>query len=456
MAGQDTFKVVIAGGGAAGVEALLWLHAELGLDADLELIAPAEDYVHRALAVLEPFGRGEVRTVPLEKIAADCHARHRRDSLAGVDPERRVARTAAGEEVAYDALLIALGAAAVEALPGALTYRGAPDTDAIRDLLERLRDGKSRRVSFAIPATVRWALPLYELALLTAGALAAADGARPELTLVTPEVAPLEAFGRRASDSVREALAEAGVELVTESAPSAIRDGELRLAGGDAIEADEVVALPKLSVAEIPGIPQGPHGFIGTDRYMRVEGVSRVYAAGDATWFPIKQGGLAAQQADAAAASIVSLSRGESPSAPFRPVLRAALMTATTPRYLRSEVGERQGSSAASNAPLWWPPAKVAGRLLAPYLREGGEPEGPAELEDVEALEGEAGSETEQDHRDAVELALAAADADARWRDYRGALRWLALAEDLDLSLTEEYAAKRRDWEAELTDGEPV
>ncbi len=183
---------------------------------------------------------------------------------------------------------------------------------------------------------------------------------------------------------------------------------------------------------------------------MKVEGVARVWAAGDATWFPIKQGGIATQQADVAARSIAHLVDPSVRLEPFRPVLRAALLTGGAPQYLRAEIGDRSRTSAAGEAPLWWPPAKVAGRYLGPYLgREAGSGDPAPALEDVEALDGEELAESESAHMDALDLALTAADADARWRDFTGALRWLGVAEQLNLTLPPEYERKRELWSAE-------
>ena len=97
------------------------------------------------------------------------------------------------------------------------------------------------------------------------------------------------------------------------------------------------------------------------------------------TTFPVKQGGIAAQQADAAAEAIAA-DLGAIPEArPFRPVLRGLLLTGGAPRYLRHEVsGGRGETSTVSLEPLWWPPAKIVGRHLAPFLARlagGGEPE---------------------------------------------------------------------------------
>jgi sulfide:quinone oxidoreductase len=48
-----------------------------------------------------------------------------------------------------------------------------------------------------------------------------------------------------------------------------------------------------------------------------------VYAIGDMTNRPLKQGGLAAQQADVAAAAIGAAAGLTASSEPYRPVLRA-------------------------------------------------------------------------------------------------------------------------------------
>jgi len=440
----ETFRVAIAGGGVAGAEALLALRHLLGDRVEIELISGGSEMVHRPLAVAEPFGLGEARTVQLDALAAEQGASFIEDILVAVDPGRRVARLQSGAELGYDALLLAIGAHGVEQLPGALTYDGGPlANSAYGELLGELEAGAVSRIVFASPTGLRWSLPLYELALLTAHHARERGLDGVELVLTSEEELPLEMFGERASAALAELLETAGIEFHGSHAPSAVKPEGLGLANGALVEADRVVALPRLEVAPIPGVPQGPSGFIGTDLQMRVEGLDGVYAAGDATWFPLKQGGLAAQQADVAAAAIAATVDPSIPAEPFRPVLRGALFTGAAPLYLRSGVGEGAEASEAGAAPLWWPPAKVAARHLAPYLSGSGD---DAALDDVPALQGEDRDESGADHTEAVELALASADADARWQDYAGALRWLDLAEQLNLALPPEYAEKRQRW----------
>ena len=442
------FKVLIAGGGVAAIEALLALRALVGARAEVELMAPADEYVYRQLAVAEPFSAGEATRLPLPDLVAEAGGRHRRAALAAVRPDERIAVTDGGEELAYDALLLAIGARPVEALPGAITYRGFASNADVRRAVLDVDHGEITSIGFAVPTSVQWALPLYELALLSSWHLNEIGDRGVELHLVTHEVAPLGLFGDRASAIVRELLAEAGVHLHTQAAPARVEDGHVRLVGGGAIRSDRVIAMPRLEVDPIAGIPQGPRGFIGTDREMRVEDLSRVFAAGDATWFPINQGGIAAQQADSAASAIAAcIDPGIEPE-PFRPKLRAAILTGSGPRYLRSEIGDRNGASAGSRSPLWWPPDKVAGRHLAPFLaaHASRSDQRPPPLEDLEAPLDEVDERAPTEHDEAVRLCLVAADGDARWGDYGAALRWLGAAEQLAISLPADYALKREQW----------
>ena len=448
MTESDGFRVLIAGGGVAGLEAALALRALVGPRAEVEILSPEAEFVHRQLAVAEPFSAGEVSRLDLEELVSAAGATLRRGRLGAVRGEERVAITADRAEISYEALLIAIGGRPVEALHGAVTYRDLGSRSEIRQAILDLDHGSISSLLFAVPPTVRWAMPLYELALLCAGHLEEIGDREIDLGVVTHEEEPLELFGPRAGAAVRDLLDEAGVTLRTSSAAASVEADGLRLMSVETIPCDRVVALPRLEIPPLPGVPQGPHGFIGTDLQMRVEGLDDVYAAGDATWFPVKQGGIAAQQADVAASSIASrIDPGIEPRS-FNPVLRGALLTHRGPRYLRAALGDEGASSAAAPAPLWWPPAKVAGEYLAPFLASQGSGAEPASslLEDLERPSDEAAALAGDEHREAIELCLAAAEADARWDDYGGALRWLAAGEGLGITLPSEYQIKREQW----------
>jgi sulfide:quinone oxidoreductase len=434
---REPHEVLIAGGGVAALEALLALHALAADRVRVTLLAPNDDYVHRAMAVAEPFGLARARTIGLHDFATAHDAVYVRDRLAAIDAASGEVATGRGRRLTYDSLLVAVGARAAEALPGALTFRGPPDTPAYARLLADLEAGKVERLVFAIPRGVAWTLPLYELALMTAARTAAA-GRRPQLTLVTPERAPLGVFGRRPSDIVTTLLREAGV-TVRSGAADAVRPGELVLSGGESVPADAVVTLPRIEPPEIPGLPRAARGFVPVDGHCAVEGLDDVYAAGDLTWHHVKQGGIAAQQADAAAQAIAARAGADVVPRPFRPVLRGVLLTGGAPQYMRRTRTDASGETTPDA--LWWPAGKVAGRYLSSYLAAGTD-EDAIPLRDVGAW----GSHGDGGEPAAITLALEAADADARWGDHSSALRWLEVAEQLAIVLPQEYAAKRDAW----------
>ena len=444
--GGSPLKVVIAGGGVAAVEALLALRRLAGDAVSVEMLAPDPRFRYRPLSVTEPFGLGVARDLDLLEIALEHDATFLHDALAAVDVSSRRLATTGGRHLDYEALLLATGTRGVEAVPGALTFRDSRDGGAMRDLMVALEQGEVRRLTFAVPAGVAWPLGLYELALLCAARVGALELDGVELTLVTPESHPMGIFGTGASEVVAKMLDRAGISVRTETRPLEFADGQLALSGGGAVRCDRVVALPALEVPLISGIPQERDGFIAVDRFGAVFGVERVYAAGDVTWFPVKQGGIAAQMADSAASSIAALAGADVDPQRFQPVLRGAILTEWGPRYLRTSVGEPTHGDAARSV-LWWPPAKVAGKYLAPYLAaRAGYRVGRPALEDLSAPPGDDPGDVEGGHGDVVAMALSSAEAHARERDFAGAMRWLEVVEDLELYLPREYEAKRESW----------
>jgi sulfide:quinone oxidoreductase len=362
-------RVLIAGGGVAALEAALALRALAEDRVSVELLAPEPQFWYRPLAVAEPFGLGEVRRFELSELAAAAGATFAPGALTGVDAGGRQAQTSAGSSIPYGVLLVACGAGPTAAVPGALTFRGPADTEKVRRLLEEIVAGQVGRVAFVVPWGAVWSLPIYELALMTAAYLAEREVDHVELALVTPEDEPLQLFGRAGREAVRELLEQRGIVVHTGSCPVELVDGELRLVPEGTIAADRVVALPRLRGPRIDGLPQTVEGFLPVDAHGQVHGLADVFAAGDITSFPVKQGGIATQQADAVAELIAANAGADISPQPFRPVLRGLLLTGRQPRYLRHELtGGAGDASSASPEPLWWPPAKIVGRYLAPFL----------------------------------------------------------------------------------------
>jgi sulfide:quinone oxidoreductase len=463
---RDRLHVVIAGGGVAALETLLALRALAGHLLDVTLLSPTTEFIYRPVTVAEAFDRAEARAYDLAEILADQGGGELiHDTLADVESRSRIAVTGRGRRISFDVLVVAAGAVPHAPFPGAFTFRGRDDVPVLRGLLHDLVTGRAASVALALPSERMWPLPLYELALLTAGHLREHRADEVSVTLVTPEEQPLSLFGPAAAEAVSPLLASRGIAVRTSSLPAMARGRLLLLAGGAEMFVDRVITLPVLDGPRLPGLPHDQHGFIPVDQFGRVSGAEHVFAAGDVTAFPLKQGGLATQQADAVAEAIAALAGAAITPKPFRPVLRGLLLTGGAPLYLRAEPQRlarettvaieapaahrpSRDASAAAGQALWWPPAKIAGRYLAPYLATARpSPLSSGVLADRVPVPGPPVSDEE--HEDALALALLLADCDARWGDYPSALNALDAAEALQGALPPEYEAKRREWRAE-------
>jgi sulfide:quinone oxidoreductase len=356
-------RVLVAGGGVAGVEALLTLRALAGDRVELTLADAQPDFSYRPM---------KVRGHPMAEIARDCGARLVADSVVAVDDEARTALTSSGEELRFDALLLATGARAEPAYDHALTWDDRSGPDHLGGLLRDIEQGYVRRLAFLVPPGPAWPLPAYELALMTARMASDAQTA-PQITLVTPEVAPLALFGRAATAAVAAELAAASVGFHGCSYAEIEKGHAITLVlhpGMRRIEVDRVVALPRLYGRAPDGVPGNEDGFVVVDRHCKVTKLRHVWAAGDGVAFPVKFGGLAAEQADAAAEAIAALAGADVTPEPFHPVLRGRLLTGRSERFLHHVAGGGSGDGTVADHALWWPPGKVAGRRLAPYLAE--------------------------------------------------------------------------------------
>jgi sulfide:quinone oxidoreductase len=362
--------VVIAGGGVAALETLMALRDLAGDRVSITLIAPETTFTYRPMKVVEPFYLGHAREYQLADIARDHGARFIHDNVAEVEPGQKVIRCGTGVHVPYDHLVLATGAKAVPAFREALTFGADPAERRLHGLLADLEQGYIKSVAFVVPGEAAWTLPLYEIALMTARHAWSMGMERVEFTLVTPEERPLAMFGRPSSDAIGALLAAQGIEFVGSAYPSVGHGYVVADPAGRRIDADRIISLPALDGRGHTGVPSDGGGFIPVDAHGRVPHLEDVYAAGDGTNFPIKQGGLATQQADAVAETVAAAVGVDIEPAPFRPVLRGLLLTGGDDRYLRHTVAGGDGDGEVAGHTLWWPPTKIAGRYISGYLFE--------------------------------------------------------------------------------------
>jgi len=357
-------NIVIAGGGVAGLEALLGLRAIARNHTRLTLIAPDPDFSYRPLAVAEPFGLGHAHRVPLSRIADDAGAELVLDAVVGVEDAAREVHLRDGGSRSFDALIAAPGGRAVAGVKGATTWWPGGDAESYGGLLRDIDEGYAKRIAIVIPPGAVWPLPAYELALMTAGEAQSMGQTDLEVTVVTPERVPLTLFGEDAGDALAEELRWAGVDVITGAVARPDGGGLVLEPSGERLEVQRVFAVPRIVGPALEGLACDEEGFILTGDDGRVQGAERTWAAGDGIASPIKFGGLATHQARVAATAVARLAGVTVPD-PGEPVIHGRLLVGHRTRRLR-------GRGDAEGAPLWWPHGKVAGEFLPRWLAEHG------------------------------------------------------------------------------------
>ncbi len=197
---QDSqpLKVIIAGGGVAGLESAFALH-ELAADrVAVTLIAPGEEFIYRPLSIGEPFTSSWAERYPLAPLASAAGAELVRDTLASVDPEARTIRTGAGTELSYDALMLGLGTSLRPYSAHATNVDDTRMEELLHGLVQDIEGGYTKRLAIVIPGPMPWPFPAYELALMASERAWDTQGAL-DVTVLTPERTPLEVFGPAAS-----------------------------------------------------------------------------------------------------------------------------------------------------------------------------------------------------------------------------------------------------------------
>jgi sulfide:quinone oxidoreductase len=365
----ERIKVLIAGGGVAGLEAAFALRELTDDRVAVSILAPTNEFIYRPMSVAEPFTSGSAEHYPLATLAEAAGATLIQDALIQVDVSQRQVHTASGAELSYDALLISLGATVHERYEHATTVDDVHMDDLLHGLVQDIEGGYVHRLAFVVPSPMPWPLPVYELALM-ASERAWDMQTDLSITVLTPEPAPLADFGPSVSLALVRLLADRKIDVVTSAHCEIPQAKTIRIEpGGRSLEVDRIIALPELRGPAIIGLPADSRGFIPIDRWAAVTGVRHVWAAGDATDYPIKHGGVSAQMADTAARSIAALAGASVENPRFEPILEGVLLTGGSPRYVRGR------SARWRNAPSEFLALehgdhlpKIAARYLAPQL----------------------------------------------------------------------------------------
>ena len=362
-------SVVILGGGIGGVEAMLALRDLAGDLADVTLVSPEPEFVLKPLAVEEPFLLKPPDRHDLAAAAKACGANFVLSAARRVAPRKRTVELANGSELPYDHLVVALGARSRPALAGSDIFWAGRSDLPIDELIKKAAASQSRSLALVVPAGISWSLPLYELALQSRSRADLLGHAALAIDIYSPEETPLAIFGPGPSDAVAQVLSGRRIGFHggatvdgSETGSPVIRPGGARL------EAGAVISIPLLVGPGLPGLPTNAEGFLPIDPTCRVYGCTDVYAVGDGASFPVKQGGIATQMADVVAQRIAASCGADVRPEPFHPVLRGRLIAGEESLFLSGDLSGGHGEGKASPDYLWWPPGKVSGRYLTPWL----------------------------------------------------------------------------------------
>ena len=361
------FRVVICGGGIAGVEGLLRLRRLAGDAVDVTLVSPQEEFVFRPMAVFEPFVGVGAQRCPLQSIASDAGARWIQDRVESIDGDARTVQIGCGE-LRYDALLLAVGGRESSPYENAFVFSDHDAGHGVRAIVNEIEQGHVQSVAFVVPDWPAWPLPLYELALMTAERVHSI-ACKLEIAFITPEGRPLKAFGRAAGDAIVRLFEHAQINLHT-GVVARVPAPRLVSFGDTIVEAQRIITLPKITGPALRGIPAGRNWSVPIDERCRVQDMDgRVFAAGDATDFIVKHGGIGAQQADLAAAGIAHLAGvGERPPS-LQPLIRGKLSTGNDPLYIAAHVTDGLGwRSEVYEQPPWPDDEKIVAEELRRYL----------------------------------------------------------------------------------------
>ena len=151
-----------------------------------------------------------------------------------------------------------------------MTWWPEGDPESYGGLLRDIDEGYSKRLAIVVPPGAVWPLPAYELAIMTAGEADALGHDDVQVTVVTPEHAPLSLFGPEASAAVAEELERAGVRSDHRRRRAPRRRRAAAGAERGTARRERVFAVPRLLGPAIKGLAADEEGFILTGEDGRV------------------------------------------------------------------------------------------------------------------------------------------------------------------------------------------
>lgn len=317
-------RVLILGGGFAGVVAAERLAEELGDEHQITLVSRGRRFVFYPALVRLAFGKCNIDDVSfdLRKTMLSRRVSFIEGEVARIDPVERKVIIAHGEvegRLPYDYLIFALGRRpATERITGFYEYaHHLLDVEAALRLGKAIAGFHGGRAVIGQCRGARLPVPVYETAFALSR-LMKERGERDEteLTIVSPEAPGLETNDPDVKVALSKALGVHDIELLSDFPIETVTEHAVTTKKGRAVNFDLLMLLPPFQ-----GCPAASYlsitnheGYINVDSAMRVKGLERTYAIGDCVNFSgPKMGHMAVRQGEVAATNLVAEIDGHAP-----------------------------------------------------------------------------------------------------------------------------------------------
>jgi sulfide:quinone oxidoreductase len=358
--------ITVAGAGFAAITAVRELRKQLP-GAKLTLVAPKPEFVYLPSLIWVPYGmrRGNDLRYDILPLLDKLKVEYVQGSVSGVSADGRTLQTGA-KDIGNDALLIATGGRYIKKLPGienVITI--CEGIEAAEKMGERLRsmDGGTIALGFGgnprEPSAMRGG-PMFEL-LFGLDTWLNKQGVRDRFRLVffTPAPQPGKRLGEKAVAKLLAEMEKRGIETHLGHKLQSFENHVVKTEGGE-IPADLILFMPGMTgPAWMQGtpLPVSPGGMIQADPMCQVEGMDRVYVAGDAGSFPgpewmPKQAHMADLQAAAAAKNIALNLAGKPAKEKFKVELLCIIDSLDKGMLVYR--GEKRSLALPSMRPMHW------------------------------------------------------------------------------------------------------
>jgi NADH:ubiquinone reductase (H+-translocating) len=293
-------RILVLGAGFAGLWAAIGAARkldEIGAAVEVEILVVDRNDYHNIRVRNYEVDLSDV-AIPLAELLDPIGVKHRVGEVRAIDPARRhvVVATRSGQEILdYDRLVLTLGSELVRPAISGLeancfdvdTYAGARRLDAhLAALGEQVQLGAHKAADGRCTVVVVGAgFTGIEVAAEMPDKLdqARVTGDRRTI-LVDPSPVVGATIGEHARPVIDKALSALGVELRLDVAVSAVDAGSITLSSGEVIPTRTVVWCAGMRASPLAAtlpVERDRYGRLHVDQYMRVTGLTGVFAAGD-------------------------------------------------------------------------------------------------------------------------------------------------------------------------------